>query len=207
LGSAGNPFITLWRHDDARGPYLRVDDPWNEPELAHQPWATAYLPLLPKAHLDAERAEAVGRDWVDQFAASPAAAGTLLETLAAQQDPANSFTLRTYLTTSSQFKQGAAARGMPPQLAAAYRLAPMSRLVWVVELVDRKRRGKGEPDVFGEVILDATLTQFERRDDPAGVIAMHVDSFAFFSGVDRADVNRVLLDEGLAYSTGCAALH
>ncbi len=205
--SNGNPVITLWRHDDARGPYLRVDDPWNEPEPAHRPWMSAYLPLLPKAHLDAERAEAVGRDWFDAFGATKAAAGTALETLAKETDPGTGHTFRTYLTTSTAFKQDAQGRGVPAELAAAYRLAPMSRLVWVIELVDRNRRGRGEPDVIGEVILDATLTQFEPDLDPAGVISMHVDSFAFFSGVDRADIQVLRVPPGQAYATGCNALH
>jgi hypothetical protein len=182
--SNGNPVITLWRHDDARGPDLRVDDPWNEPEPAHKPWTSAYLPLLPKAHLDAERAEAVGRDWFDFFASTKAAADTALHALAKETSPGTGYTYRTYLTTSSQFKQNAQGRGVPAGLAAAYRLAPMSRLIWVVELVDRNRRSRGEPDVIGEVLLDATLTQFEPDLDPAGVISMHVDSTAFFSGVD-----------------------
>ena len=43
--------IQLWRHDDVRGPYLPVNDPWDEPESAHQPWSVAYLPSSQKCIL------------------------------------------------------------------------------------------------------------------------------------------------------------
>jgi hypothetical protein len=204
--SAGNSVIQLWRHDDARGPYLPVDDPWNEPERAHQPWLAVYLPLLPKAYLDAERAEVVGRAWVGYFENSALYAGTTLEAANQRPNTLDQATLRTFLLTSTEFKQNVAARGVPDELAAAYRLAPMSRYVWVIEVVDRQRRAAGQPDVLGEVVLDATLTQFEPLNDPASVLAMHIDNFTYLSGVDESAASQPSVAPGQAYRSACPAL-
>jgi hypothetical protein len=204
--SAGNSVIQLWRHDDARGPYLPIDDPWNEPEPAHRPWVAAYLPLLPKAYLDAERAETVGRSWVDGFRQSDLVAGTTLATAAARPDSLEQATLRTFLVESWRFKQGLVARGMPTNLATAYRTAPMSRYVWVIEIVDRLARSQGQSDVIGEVVLDATLTQFEPLDDFTSMLALHVDDFAYMPGVDGANALTLTPPAGVLYRTGCPPL-
>jgi hypothetical protein len=205
--SGGSPAIQLWRHDDARGPYLPVHDPWAEPELAHDPWVAAYLPLLPKAYLDAERAEGVGQSWVDGFSRSAALAGTTLEMAAARPDPREQWTLRTYLVESSQFKHRLADRGVPAIVAAAYRRAPMSRYVWVVEVVDRLARKDGQPDVIGEVVLDATLTQYEPLTDFTSILALHVDNFVYMPGVDGAPaLTLTAVPQGVLYRTGCPPL-
>ena len=205
-GTVENPMIQLWRHDDARGPYMPVGNPWAEPEKAHQPWVSVYLPLPPKSYIDAERAELVGRAWVDQLSSSGVCTGTTLEVANKRPHPHDQATVRTYLTRSSAFKQGLAARGVPEQLAIALRLSPMSRYIWVIEVVDRERRRAGLPDVLGEVILDATLTQFEPLSDPASVMALHVDNFAFITGVDQAPAVRPSLPVGVIYGSGCPVL-
>jgi len=204
--TAGSKLIELWRHDDARGPYLPVDDPWNEPESAHQPWVATYPPLLPKAYLDAERAEAVGRSWVDAFRKSPQVAGTTLALADARPDPLHQATLRTFLVESSRFKQGLAARGMPVDLGVAYRTTPMSRHVWVIEIVDKLTRSNGQPDVIGELLLDATLTQFEPLGDATSILALHIDNFAYMPGVDGANALTLTPPAGVLYRTGCPPL-
>jgi hypothetical protein len=201
--SAGNSVIQLWRHDDARGPYLPVDDPWNEPEPAHQPWVSAYLPLLPKAYLDAERAEAVGRSWVEVFRSSPMYTGSGLEEADTRTASLEQSTLRTFLVESTTFKQNLASRGMPDPLASLLRRTPMSRYIWIIEVVDRRERSAGRPDVLGEVILDATITQFEPLDDPTAILALHVDSFSFVSGVDGAVSRSIPVAAGIRYRTAC----
>jgi hypothetical protein len=204
----GDPTIQLWRHDDARGPYMPVGDPWNEPEEAHKPWLSVYLPLLPKAFLDAERAELVGRTWVDFFARTPSVYDkTTLRAANDRPAPHDQATYRTYLIRSNEFKENLVDRGVPSELAAAYRLMPMSKYIWVVEIVDRKLRQSGHADVLGEVILDATLTQFEPLQDPASVMALHVDNFAFITGVDQAPSIRPSLPVGITYETGCPVLN
>jgi hypothetical protein len=206
-GTPDQPKIILWRHDDARGPYMRVEDPWNEAEEAHRPWLSAYLPLLPKAFLDAERAELVGRAWYERFLESgDVYAGTTLELANEREYEHDHATLRTYLVASNAFKIGLAKRSIPEALAAEYRISNMPRYIWVVEVIDRQRRNRGEDDVIGEILLDATLTQYEPLDDPTSVLAMHIDNFAFVTGVDQAPANRPSLPRGAVYGTGCPVL-
>jgi hypothetical protein len=206
-GTLKEPLIHLWRHDDARGPYIEVPDPWNEPAQEHQPWLTVYLPLLPKAFVDAERAEVVGRAFISQVAqVSSIFTGTTLEVAANRQEDYDRHTCRTYLVRSSVFKQGLSNRGVPERLAAALRLSAMPRYIWVIEVVDRKLRREGKPDVIGEVVLDATLTQFEPLSDPATVMCLHVDNFAFITGVDQAPALRPSLPSGVIYRSGCPVL-
>lgn len=198
--------VQLWRHDDKQGPYLPVGNPWNEEDLSYRPWQSAYLPLLPKAYLDAERAEVVGRFWVRHFRNSTAFEGTTLDIADQRAAKEEGATCRTFLLTSTQFKQNLIARGMPAVLASAYRLAPMSRYIWIIEVVDRLRRSQREPDVIGEIVLDATITQFEPLDDPSAILAMHIDTFAFISGVDHAPASSLDIPPGHVYKSACPAL-
>lgn len=201
--SGGDEALTLWRHDDTMGPYIKVDDPWEEASDKHRPWRTAYLPLLPKAWMDAERAAAYSRDWIHSFLTTEFAQGTTLQLAHDREEETDRATFRTYLTTSTRFKQALAARNVPTPLVKAYRFAPMSRLIWVVEIVDRGRRRTGQPDVIGEIILDATLTQHEPVSDPHAALAIHVDSIAFIPGVDQSELREVTVEPGLYYSSGC----
>jgi hypothetical protein len=111
-----------------------------------------------------------------------------------------------FLLTSTQFKQNLIARGIPAVLASAYRLAPMSRYIWIIEVVDRLRRSQREPDVIGEIVLDATITQFEPLDEPSAILAMHIDTFAFISGVDHAPASSLDIPPGHVYKSACPAL-
>jgi hypothetical protein len=205
-GSTEDPRIHLWRHDDAAGPYIEVPDPWNEAEEAHRPWLSVYLPLLPKAFVDAERAELVGKNFVKQFTNSGLVEGTTFATAEARGDEFEGPTYRTYLVPSTRFKRDLTRRGVPERLAAAVRLSPMPRFVWVIEVVDRRLRNEGEPDVLGEVVLDATLTQFEPLNDPASVLLFHVDDVALLTGVDQAPALRLSLPRGVIYRTGSPVL-
>jgi len=205
--SSGVQRIHLWRHDDAAGPYIEVPDPWNEPDAPHRPWLSVYLPLLPKAFVDAERAELVGKAFVDRFGQGPGLVdGTTLAAAESREDEVERPTFRTYLVPSTRFKRDLTDRGVPERLAAALRLSPMPRHIWVVEVVDRKLRDAGLPDVLGEVVLDATLTQFEPLSDPASVMLFHVDDVAHLTGVDQAPALRLSLPRGVIYATGSPVL-
>ena len=151
--SAGNALVQLWRHDDARGPYLPVDDPWNETNPAHQGWESLYLPLLAKAHVDAERAEVVGRSWKSSYELTDFYVGSTLEVAQQRPNEEDRATLRTFLVRSNYFKETLTARGVPAELAASYRLASMPRYIWVIEVVDRQLRRMRLPDVIGEIVL------------------------------------------------------
>lgn len=201
-GSGDEPRIHLWRHDDAAGPYIEVPNPWDEKEEEHRPWLSVYLPLLPKAFVDAERAELVGKRFVGQFASSELVQGTTFAAAESRDNELEGPTYRTYLVPSTRFKRDLSARGVPERLAAALRLSPMPRYIWVVEVVDRTMRKDGLPDVLGEIVLDATLTQFEPKDDPTSVMLFHVDDVALLTGVDQAPALRLSLPRGTIYRTG-----
>jgi hypothetical protein len=157
---------------------------------------------LPKAFVDAERAELVGKRFVGQFASSELVQGTTFAAAESRDNELEGPTYRTYLVPSTRFKRDLSARGVPERLAAALRLSPMPRYIWVVEVVDRTMRKDGLPDVLGEIVLDATLTQFEPKDDPTSVMLFHVDDVALLTGVDQAPALRLSLPRGTIYRTG-----
>lgn len=171
-GSNAHPTLTLYRHDDAAGPYIPIDDPWNEPFNEHKPWARVMLPLPPKIYMTAERAEIIGRwwfrNWIDE---------------ARQDDPLvlaqrlGNLTFRTYGLDASQYKFALADRsGFDPEVARQYRLAPWPRNLWVIEAIDRQLRDDGEAYVLGEVIIDPTASHYAPPSEP-GIIALHAPGF------------------------------
>jgi hypothetical protein len=159
------PEAVLFRHDDARGPYLRVEDPWAEPEAAHKIWKGAIPPLPQKMYMTSERAELVGerrlRRRLDRL--SPDSALWNLY----QGNFAN-LTVRTYGMKAIDYL--AKLDGRYPaeldELAALYCLQHWSRWIWVVELVDRTRLNRGEPCVVGEAIIDGTASNLSSINDP-----------------------------------------
>lgn len=183
--SIGHGELTVWRHDDAAGPYIRVDDPWDEPLPQHQQWTNVIPPLLNKMYIDAERAENTGRLWLESLAESAADAP-----LAAAARAADALTFRTFAVQSNDYKQRLADRGLHPELVLLYRLAQMPRYVWVIEAVDRKARKAGGPDVLGEIVLDATMSEASDLLDP-GVLCAHLETAAFTTGPDHLAVQRV----------------
>ncbi|MBM2811891.1 MAG: hypothetical protein HW416_2650, partial [Chloroflexi bacterium] len=94
---------------------------------------------------------------------------------------ANRLAIRTYAIRGNAFKVGLPSRGMDAALAREYRLARLSRYVWVVEAVDRQRRSAGEPCVLGEAVLDATSSEL----DP-NVLAVHVPGVALVHRIGAA---------------------
>lgn len=140
---AGTPDerIEFIRHDDEVGPYQVVAD-WKFD--AYRPWKYLIVPLPPKLYVPGDRAEAIGRRWArSAFAAD----GEFIHTR---------YTFRSTAVTSNTYKEHLVVRGVPVDQATLLRRAPMSRWVWVVEVVDRDLRDKSAPYVIGEVVLDAT---------------------------------------------------
>lgn len=177
--SAAHPKLTLYRHDDAAGPYIRVEDPWNEPAQEHKPWRHVILPLPPKIYMTGERAEAIGRWWYGEWIASADPANPLRK---AHDD--GDFTVRTYGIDSSEFKFALRSRpGFDSDVARQYRLAPWPRNLWVVEAVDRKLRGTDGGSVLGEVIIDPTANHYPSQFDP-GILAAHVPGYWMLTSTD-----------------------
>lgn len=185
--SAGHPELTVWRHDDSAGPYMRVEDPWDEPAEAHRPWVSVLPPLLSKMYIDAERAENMGRLWLESFAAS----GTE-HPLSAGAQAADALTFRTYAVLSNDYKARLFGRGLHPDLVRLYRLAQMPRYIWVIEAVDRVARAAGGPDVLGELLLDATMSEASDFRDP-GVVGLRLEMTAFTTGPDHQTLQQLQL--------------
>ncbi|MCD2186058.1 hypothetical protein [Actinomycetospora soli] len=184
--------VRLWRHDDARGPYLEVPDPFDEVDDAHRPWQTALVPLLPQVYVTAERAEAAGEHWFR---------GYLAQADADEPVTRADLTWRTYVTRSDEWLEHLADRGLDASLVRLYRLTLMPEYVWVVEAVDRDARARGEPDVLGEAVLDSTASTHH---EPllSGLIALHVGRLAHRVGPDHGQRREIRIESPRHYVTG-----
>jgi len=192
--SGGNPELTIWRHDDAAGPYIRVDNPWAEPDPAHNPWSAIITPTLQKMYIDAERAETTGVAWFDLIRRSGNGSFVRAEAAATNSD----LTYRTYAVRSSDYKARLDARGIDPGIAALYRLAHMPRYIWVVEAVDRAARKQSLPDVLGEFLLDATTSEHADLQD-RGLVGLHLEDLAFTTGPDHHELQQLAVPNAAAY--------
>ncbi len=152
--SSGGSWINFVRHDDQRGPYLLVPDILADvdPSTGHHylPWQLLLAPVPDTLWLLPEAAERAGRDLMHSYDLLEGT-GTLA-TLELQ----NRLTFRTIAMTSARYKEMAMARKLDIPSARELRLARFSRLVWVVEAIDRKGRSAGKPSVVGEVVFDST---------------------------------------------------
>ncbi len=174
---SGVDWITFIRSDDQRGPYLTVDDITNDTDASGHPygkWEGLIVPLPEKLWLTAEAAERTGAEDLEAFADTAARHGfadaqSFLDDLRAEH-----LALRTYAVRSNDFKTRLVERGLDPDLIREYRLARFSRLVWIVEAVDRRLRASGEPCVVGEAVYDATSSSTA----PKALIA-HVPGLAW----------------------------
>lgn len=194
--SAAHPSLTLYRHDDAAGPYIRVEDPWNEPASPHQRWKQVMLPLPPKIYMTAERAEEVGKWWFRTWISSVAPTNPAIEA-----HNSNNLTFRTYGIDSSEYKFALATRpGFDPVVAAKYRLTPLPRNLWVVEAIDRRLRGAQAEHVLGEVLVDPTASHYTMAHDP-GIVAAHAPGFWWITTPDIAHEDTGTSSES-PYSTG-----
>lgn len=190
--SAGHTELTLWRHDDARGPYIRVDDPWNEPDPAHDPWRLILTPLMPKMNIDAERAEATGAAWMELMINSWGTMPDGSRSRAAEALANGDLAWRTFAVPSNGFKSRLAIRGLDASLVSLYRTTQMPRYIWVIEAVDRGARSASKPDVLGEIILDSTHAS-PRKLAISGLLCGHLEATAFSQAPDHTTTQMVSL--------------
>lgn len=150
----GEAWITFVRHDDQRGPYLRVenirDDVDPDTGDRHAPWQLLLAPVPPKLWLLPEAAERIGRALLLRYEELEGS-GLLAEVWDRKR-----LSFRTTAMSGTRFKEAAARRGLDASTARELRLARLSRFVWVVEAVDRDARATGRPSVLGEVVFDST---------------------------------------------------
>lgn len=207
------PLVFL-RHDDARGPYLEVDDPWTESRPEHRPWSVAIAPLPHKVYMTADRAEVLAIATFERRAeqleheaekANLLSQQAYFQTILSRLARRNDVTYRTFFTTSTSYKEHALSR-LPNQIASAYAVSHWPRFVWVVELIDAAKRGstsEGEV-VLGEVIIDSTSDYDEPRDDSA-ILAVRIAGEAFTASPDFRETHKVSV-VGFSHAvTGCEA--
>jgi hypothetical protein len=143
--------IRFIRHDDEAGIYIDIDN-YRFDEYA--PWEYLVIPLPQKVYLPGEDAEAVGAAYLRQAIENGGQrTAELSRRLNATPRP---LSYRSTVMRSNEFKRGLDRRGVPADAAAVYRRMHMSRWIWVVELVDRELRGRSEPCVLAEAVIDAT---------------------------------------------------
>lgn len=188
--SGGHAHLTLWRHDDARGPYIRVDDPWNEPDPAHNPWRLLLTPLMPRMNIDAERAEATGATWLEHSIPQWSVNGDGSPGRAAIALAAGEIAFHTYAVPSNDYKRRMAVRGIDPEVVRLYRTTQMPRYIWVIEAVDRVARRSSRPAVLGEFILDSTAASPNHL-ALTSVLAARVEGTAISQALDQGTIRQV----------------
>lgn len=94
--------------------------------------------------------------------------------------------LRTYLTSSNEFKENLKRRPkMHEGLRAFYRGKPMSRHIWITEISTRELFDKERSDerlMFGEIIMDSAASPFT-----PGFITLHVPGYVMQMNPDDAN--------------------
>ncbi len=189
--SGGHARLTLWRHDDARGPYIRVDNPWDEPEEAHQPWRLLLNPLMPRMNIDAERAEATGATWLEHSIPQWSVNADGTPGRAAKALAAGEIAYHTFAVPSNEYKERLALRGIDAEVVRLYRTTHMPKYIWVVEAIDRIARQQSRPAVLGEFILDSTAASPNHL-ALTSVLAAHVEGVAISQSLDHGTVRQVV---------------
>jgi hypothetical protein len=172
------------RHDDQRGPYRWIRDINSDfdPEAGHTygDWRLLIAPLPDKLWLLPEAAERTARTLLpalDQLVEEDDAISR--NRSLGPLDDGGRLSFRTYASESNAYKAIAPSRRIGTEAAREVRLARLSRLVWIVEAVDRRRRAAGGPAVMGEVVFDATSSDIAPKPllirVPGAMIAFSTD--------------------------------
>jgi hypothetical protein len=157
--AAGHDWIRFVRHDDQRGPYLWVEDVLNDTAggYAYSPWRWLIVPLPDKLWLVPEPAEGMAAALLLSLAARVASVipGSAAQTLV-DKASRDELRWRTYARPSNDFKAELVGR-VDPIVLREYRMARLSRFVWVAEAIDRTARMAGSEEVvLGEAVFDGT---------------------------------------------------
>jgi hypothetical protein len=184
-------------HDDAHGPYLRVENPWEDRLEHHEPWQGVLTPMPQKLYMGAERAELIGSNMLRQGARAAGSAEQLREALMADE-----VSYRTYALRSNQFKEGVTGR-QQESAGRQYRLLQLPRYVWVVEATDRRLRGHAD-GVLGEALIDPTYHHEAHATDLRPLLALHVPGRLLTFPPDHESVDGLDYEGFSPYRSGCA---
>lgn len=195
-------WIRFVRHDDQRGPYLWVDDVLKDVAAdgyEYSPWRYLVVPLPDKLWLAPEPTEGTAVALLTRLAAVvtaalPGAPAQLLLDRAA----ADELRWRTYARPANDFKAGLVGR-VDHTVQREYRMARLSRYVWVTEAIDRNRRSGGADDVvLGEAVFDGTSNGLRPQ-----ALALHVPGLMVLYPPDGAIRGPIVCDERPYPSGGC----
>ena len=189
--------MMLYVHDDARGPYLPVANPWGK---GHQ-WKLAVPPLPPKFHLTAEKAEEIGRQWYRRLCNASGTADGAPQEFADAVDGGR-IHYRTYAVLARDFKRDLGTRRIGQEIEHLYRFTQWPRYLWVVEAHDTELMPRQNESVVGEIIIDPTSHQFSDMHD-AGILAVHVCGTANTRTPDHETGRRAVWPGYKPYLTGC----
>jgi hypothetical protein len=147
--------IQFIAQDDERGPYRLIRDFKHD---LRGMWEYLVVPLPEKVFVPGESAEAIGRTRLTEGMrlSGTASANELLARFELGKADERGLAIRSTAIRSNRFKETLLERGVPRDVAALYRRMQLSRWIWVVEVLDRKARGDGEPSVLAEAVIDAT---------------------------------------------------
>lgn len=192
-------WITFYRHDDQRGPYLRVDNVLDDrdpdSDYIYSPWEALIVPVPEKLWLPPEPVESLGGQLLQRLEAR-IGEGSKLQTLIDAQRLA----LRTYAIAANEFKRGLLGRKIDATIMREYRLARWPRYVWVVEAVDRDLRASGASCVHGEAIFDGTSSELSPI-----CLALHIPGVAWIGQTGGASRFPIVCDSSPYASGGSGA--
>lgn len=178
-------WIDFYRNDDQVGPYMPILDVLND--SGQTPWRTLHVPVSGRLWLSPEAAELYGGKVLERTSAAIVGAvaamyGDPVESLSTLI-AADRLALKTYAIRSNRFKSALLDRGVPVDLAMAYRMSPMSRYVVVVEAVDRDLRKVDERCVVGHAVFDSTSA-----DSTPGLLGFDVHGVGWMTNPARTEV-------------------
>lgn len=168
---AGVRFIA---NDDRRGPYLWVTDPLNDLDPvtnATYTWEQILAPVPRKLWLSGEAAERKGCSQILNAARAVATANKDRPSEQQVQRPdlilalfeEDELSVRTYASDSSRFKERMRKATTDPAVLREISLVRLPRYVWVVEMIDRRRRREPNLCVLGAIVMDATSDDLDPR--------------------------------------------
>lgn len=195
-------FIQFVRHDDQHGPYLVVgeitDDYDPTTDTYYDAWELFLVPVPDDLWLQPENAELRARKRLAELSAWATDNSATITTDAMDElRGIDQLSMRTYATTASDYKASLAARGLDPTLVHEVAFASLSRIVWVVEAIDRRARRTGQPCVVGEAVYDCTSA-----DDDPSVLAIWINGIAWLAQVAGQPRGPFLYNASVATS-GC----
>lgn len=139
------------RHNDATAPYecvLESDDPCGS-------WQALMVPLPGKLYMSGETAEEIG----STFLAKAAEENDIAKML--DLKAADKLDFRSYAIQARLYKQHLGDRGVHQDVRPLFSRRGTSQWVWVVEAQDRDAAKLGRECVLGEIVLDATSSDFD----------------------------------------------